>query len=414
MRILVQPERLRQAAQELCRAQEAWQGQAARLRQVFSGLDWETRQQLTVETQVQRAVSLAESLAARAGEKASFLEAAAARFEQADAQAAQTLGAVLGTATAASMGWINLPSRLNDLLGNRLPVTRLVPLAAGSMVAGLGVFASLPWLGSALSHLVEQIWAWLRGRPEKLLSPVAEGSTLLVSKGQLAKVIRSGLEKAQWEQEQKPATLAGQVVQSITIPPLSISLEEARKKLAGDPSMTNMWRQVDAPIQSTSSSRHPDLYKAVIEQFDVEHSHLGRYRPSEQYPDTRCNIFAGDVMRAMAAPLPTKGELYNKVDPMTANARDIHAALRRGWGEWRQIDINNPNDRKLLLEHLRQGKPAVAADPGHIAVLRPDQPSIDHPADLRVAQAGASNANNLSLGEAGYGSVFQPDFFIHD
>jgi hypothetical protein len=32
MRILVQPERLRQAAQELRRAQESWQGQAARLR----------------------------------------------------------------------------------------------------------------------------------------------------------------------------------------------------------------------------------------------------------------------------------------------------------------------------------------------------------------------------------------------
>ena len=49
MRILVQPERLRQAAQELRQAQESWQGQAARLRQVFSNLDWETRQRLEVE-----------------------------------------------------------------------------------------------------------------------------------------------------------------------------------------------------------------------------------------------------------------------------------------------------------------------------------------------------------------------------
>jgi hypothetical protein len=72
MRILVQPERLRQAAQELRRAQESWQGQAARLRQVFSNLDWETRQRLEVEGQVQQAVALAESLAARAGEKATF------------------------------------------------------------------------------------------------------------------------------------------------------------------------------------------------------------------------------------------------------------------------------------------------------------------------------------------------------
>jgi len=195
MRILVQPERLRQAAQELRRAQESWQGQAARLRQVFSNLDWETRQRLEVEGQVQQAVALAESLAARAGEKAAFLEAAAARFEQADRQGAQAIGQVLGAATVSTAGGIHLPPWLNDLLGGRLPVTRVVPLAGGGAVTGLGLFASLPWLGSAVKGLAEQIWAWLQGRPEKIVSPLPEGVPA-VPKGRLAQTILSGLERA--------------------------------------------------------------------------------------------------------------------------------------------------------------------------------------------------------------------------
>jgi hypothetical protein len=216
MRILVQPERLRQAAQELRRAQESWQGQAARLRQVFSNLDWETRQRLEVEGQVQQAVALAESLAARAGEKAAFLEAAAARFEQADSQGAQGLGAVLGASAISALAGLNLPLGPGDWSGSRIPLTRLVPLAGGGAVTGLGLFASLTWLGSAVKGLAEQIWAWLQGRPEKFLSPVPEDEPA-IPKGRLAQTILSGLEKARREQEQKQATSSGRVIQSIEV-----------------------------------------------------------------------------------------------------------------------------------------------------------------------------------------------------
>jgi hypothetical protein len=214
MRILVQPERLRQAAQELRRAQESWQGQAARLRQVFSNLDWETRQRLEVEGQVQQAVALAESLAARAGEKAAFLEAAAARFEQADSQGAQGLGRVeyFSRHPEWFIPWnFSLPD-----LRSVLPLTRLVPLAGGGTVTGLGLFASLTWLGSAVKGLAEQIWAWLQGRPEKFLSPVPEDEPA-IPKGRLAQTILSGLEKARREQEQKQATSSGRVIQSIEV-----------------------------------------------------------------------------------------------------------------------------------------------------------------------------------------------------
>jgi len=193
MRILVQPERLRQAAQELRRAEESWQAQAARLRQVFAGLDWETRQRLGVESQVQQAISLAQGLAARAGEKASFLEATAARFEQADAQGAQAIGQVLGAAIAPAAGW--LPGGLSPvewlfswLGGGRVPITRLLPLVGVGAIAGLR--ASLSWLA-------DLIWAWLQGRPPE--------SQPAMPKGQLAETILSGLEKARREQEQKQA-----------------------------------------------------------------------------------------------------------------------------------------------------------------------------------------------------------------
>jgi len=80
MRILVQPEHLRQVGEELHRAQESWQAQAARLRSLLAGLDWEIRQKANVDAQVQEAIRLAEELAARNGESAAFLETAAARF----------------------------------------------------------------------------------------------------------------------------------------------------------------------------------------------------------------------------------------------------------------------------------------------------------------------------------------------
>jgi hypothetical protein len=83
-------------------------------------------------------------------------------------------------------------------------------------VTGLGLFASLTWLGSAVKGLAEQIWAWLQGRPEKFLSPVPEDEPA-IPKGRLAQTILSGLEKARREQEQKQATSSGRVIQSIEV-----------------------------------------------------------------------------------------------------------------------------------------------------------------------------------------------------
>jgi hypothetical protein len=218
---------------------------------------------------------------------------------------------------------------------------------------------------------------------------------------------------------------------SIEAPELSLDLEiippGPRPQISHG--MNGMYTQIDAPIKNSPGNRNPSSYLAIIDQFDVENSYPARYRPNPSSSnsgdaDTRCNIFAGDVMRAMGVPLPTKGELgvghgnSRYTDPMTANARDLYNWLSSGSSGWRKIDINNPADLELLRNHLRAGKPALASDPGHIAVLRPDQLpgqlTIANLGDIRIAQAGAYNYNDIALQDAGYGTAFQPDFYIHD
>ncbi|GAP15996.1 hypothetical protein LARV_03791 [Longilinea arvoryzae] len=198
-----------------------------------------------------------------------------------------------------------------------------------------------------------------------------------------------------------------------------------------DPGMGSAWLQVVAPIQNTPDRRHLLYYLGAINQFNVEKKYECRYRP---YPgnncalgtgpeETRCNIFAGDVMRSLGAALPTKGELglgaagHENDDPMTANAASLNTWLLAGNGGWRRIDPALPSDLDLLLAHVRAGKPALASRSDHIAVIRPDQfldsLSADQIGQLRIAQAGAINDNNTSL-ENGFGTVDSVQIYIHD
>ncbi len=403
MRILVTPERLEALAGQFQQASNGLMELGNRCQGALASLDWEARQKAGVEGEVQAAVRQARALAERAGELARFLQDAARRFAEADRPALSVSGAVLGA--AAPPPFWRLPEvRLGGL--SFLPIPRVVLPAAGAVLGGL---IASPWL-QAPSDLLERVWNWLHGYGWK--TNRERESAVQTPKGQLYTTIQRAFEKSHQRQaDQEKSSTPPSALPAIPI-------EEARKRLSQDAGMQSPWRQVDAPIKSQEGQRSADLYRAVIEQFDVEHSHPGRYRPTETVPDTRCNIYAGDVMRAMGAPLPTKGELYSKNDPMTANATDIHRALEQGWGGWRRLDLSNEQDRQLLVDHLRAGKPAVASDPGHIAVLRPDHlpTRLDENGigDLRIAQAGARNASDISLKEAGYGSVFNPSIYIHE
>lgn len=191
-----------------------------------------------------------------------------------------------------------------------------------------------------------------------------------------------------------------------------------------DPGMNSPWKQINAPYKNSPEQRSLEAYVAVIEQFDVAKSYPGRYQiGGAGLQDTRCNVFAGDVMRAMGAPLPTKGELgvgasgAKNTDPMTANAKDLYKWLNREQQGWQKIDPNNPADLQLMQEYLLAGKPVLASDPGHIAVVRPDslpaQLDINNLGDLHIAQAGAYNTSDIALSQAGYNTKFFPTFFIH-
>lgn len=198
-----------------------------------------------------------------------------------------------------------------------------------------------------------------------------------------------------------------------------------------DIAIQSAWLQVNAPIQNSADSRHLLYYLGAINQFNVEKGYPCRYRP---YPangcaagtgpeESRSAIFAGDVMRSMNAPLPTRGELgqgapgYENSDPMTAGEDSLNAWLLAGNGGWRRIDPALQSDLDLLLQHVRAGKPALASRGDHIAVIRPDQflesLSAAQIGDLRVAQAGDRISNSISLSK-GFGSVEGVQIYIHD
>ncbi|MCO6454415.1 MAG: hypothetical protein J5I93_03785 [Pirellulaceae bacterium] len=175
------------------------------------------------------------------------------------------------------------------------------------------------------------------------------------------------------------------------------------------------------PITSAVGMRNPELYRRVIEQFDVQFSHAKRYRPDSQTTvDTRCNIFAGDVMRAMNVPLPTKS---GGINDLTKNAKDLNSWFKSSAGAsagWREIVIDSDAKMAQLVNHLKAGKPAVASRSDHIAVLRPDQdtaPTKANLPNLLIAQAGAANYNRARISDVSgwrqnnYQGV---QFFVHD
>jgi hypothetical protein len=216
-------------------------------------------------------------------------------------------------------------------------------------------------------------------------------------------------------------------------PGVKPEVQAARDALKAMGVMQSHWRQVTAPIQNTPDQRSAGNYADVIDQLDVDSTELaGRYQSGGAgNADTRCNIFAGDVMRAMGVPLPTKGNLgqgqgdpnATYTDPMTAQARLLNDYLNRRipWvtsatdkgtlSEWVEITPDTSAELSRLIAHVNAGKPALVSDAGHIAVVRPDQPALQSWQDLIIAQAGASNFLSGPLKGHFTG---MPQFFLHD
>jgi len=236
MRIQVTPERLHETARLFQQAQAQWQDQGARLQAQFSGLDWEASQQVNMEGQVAQVTRLANNLAQHAGELATSLESAAARFEQADSQGAAVLGASVGSATLAWLqGFSSLPSwlqlsnsglsgweRLSALLGAPLKVGRVsLPVSGGNALLGLSFLASLPWLGGSLQSLSETVWNWLHGYGwrvnAELSSPLTTTNIPEIPKGKLAETVLRGFDEQTPPSASPSATTSPGTVESPTI-----------------------------------------------------------------------------------------------------------------------------------------------------------------------------------------------------
>jgi WXG100 family type VII secretion target len=166
------------------------------------------------------------------------------------------------------------------------------------------------------------------------------------------------------------------------------------------------------PVQSDPGNRSAGLYQDAINQFGVGNN--PRYT-ADNY--TYCNTFAGDVARAMGVPLPTKADYgINAQDQATigfpqmwdyfTNPNAPVSAADQGWREVPKSDLGG------LQNHVNAGKMALVVNNGHVAVVRPGQEIADF-SSIRVAQAGAQNHNDISLGE-GFGNSTEPKIFIID
>ncbi len=218
-----------------------------------------------------------------------------------------------------------------------------------------------------------------------------------------------------WWRHNQGGWSADAYLKDCPVVPAGPDVAGARNILYRTSAMKSPWTQVDAPLKNTAGQRSAIWYGGVIDQFDVANATFaGRYVGS----GGRCNIFAGDVMRAMNAPLPTKGQLGTGAsgskwtDPMTANATDVNRWLSQSQGGWRSINPTTASGLSQLIAWVNAGKPALASTPGHIAVIRPGQGNLSSWKNLTIAQAGAALFLSGPIWDRFAGQT--PQFFIHD
>jgi len=169
------------------------------------------------------------------------------------------------------------------------------------------------------------------------------------------------------------------------------------------------WRPTTPVITSDASFRSPQLYRAVIDQFQVETAE--RYRPGRN-DATYCNIFMWDVTRAMGAEIPhyTDRETGEpRFPPDTKGARSMGARAICQWlqthGEtygWREVDAETAQ------RYANAGRPAVtsAGERGHVQVVCPSRDGgFDPVRGVTIAQAGriVTNYSHITSTYSGNG-----------
>ena len=161
------------------------------------------------------------------------------------------------------------------------------------------------------------------------------------------------------------------------------------------------WKPTTPAVVNTQFNRHPELYRNVVKQFDVEKDE--RYRPGRE-GNTYCNIYVWDVTRAMGAELP----FYT--DPKTGAPREYpdtkgaNVMGAKAMDKWLKTHGPTYGWRQATAEqaqmHANSGRPAVASggDKGHISMVVPSSDGrFDTVRGVAIAQAGRKNSNYMHI-----------------
>ena len=174
---------------------------------------------------------------------------------------------------------------------------------------------------------------------------------------------------------------------------------------------------VDAPLNSSPSDRHPELYGEVLDQFAVANN--PRYDPNAR--GTMCNIFVWDATRAMGAEIPHWVDKNgNPMPPASAGAYELNANKTVTWLRnngsqqgWQKVSANE------AAQMAQAGHPVVAGwenldgnKIGHVAMVRPESTANN----LIVAQAGGVNTNSSKISDR-FSEAYRDgeiEYYVHE
>ncbi|MDO5111660.1 MAG: hypothetical protein Q4E65_05090 [Clostridia bacterium] len=170
---------------------------------------------------------------------------------------------------------------------------------------------------------------------------------------------------------------------------------------------------------SSIGNRSAELYRAVVDQFNVENN--ARYQPRDG--NTYCNIFQWDVTKAMGAEIPhhTNANTGAPTTPDDPDVRYMNANRTSDWlnsvGEkYGWYEVSAEQAQKLA----NQGHPAVtiwknnSGGHGHCQVVVPSEDGgYDPVKGVAIAQAGRRLFNNAYITNVYSASLPEVQYFAH-
>lgn len=176
------------------------------------------------------------------------------------------------------------------------------------------------------------------------------------------------------------------------------------------------------PITNSAGERNPSLYRAIINQFDVENNI--RYQNNKNgVDDTYCNIFAWDVTRAMGAEIPHYVDAATGIPAIAGNSNAVEMNANQV-NDW--LNTNGTSygwvkaTPEQAQEYANMGMPAVTSwkNPsghGHLQVVSPSTDGqYDATRGVAIAQAG-SQLVNYGYASSVYSAdtLSQIEYFVH-